>query len=540
MTFSDVSAFSFYLLSILIQIWIIASVRPYKNRKAVRVLMLFSVLMIGWALCLALTLLPMRTQNAAVFWWKFAYTFSYFTPYTFLALLEAYSSQRRYVGKWLMLILHLLPMLIIIMLWTDPIHHLYFTSHEFIAVQSGWRFNPVLSPLPLNYLMINNLMLLYAAFQFVRNFVQMPPPYRRLAITTSVLMVLPIGYMIMIVSDSMQSPYDFVPPMITISMAAFSLFITRHQIFELEPISRIMFFEEFSNGAIVLDPAGRILDINKAAVALINPGQSDTLIGRNALDYFPDWRETIAHIASVPHNPERKHAEHVIPFVQGDLHYDTQLKPYYNNEKQLSCVLVIFHDVSMYTNLLQKINDVAMKDPLTGIMNRRQFEILFEDHLKLARRYLRPCGLILLDLDNFKEVNDTFGHSVGDETLIQLTKMIQSRLRESDVFARIGGDEFLIFFPETNEQGMMQIITTLWDLVTGVQFTVDQHHVPLSCSIGVSLMEHNWSITPRELIDRADQAMYHAKQSKSTIGVWTDDEIRCVSIEEISRSERVS
>jgi two-component system, cell cycle response regulator len=151
---------------------------------------------------------------------------------------------------------------------------------------------------------------------------------------------------------------------------------------------------------------------------------------------------------------------------------------------------------------------LAMMDPLTNCFNRLKFDELLESEMRRSERYVHPFSLILMDIDYFKNVNDHFGHQEGDEVLITLSTIVQQRIRECDIFARWGGDEFIILTPETDSKGAKELVESIRFLIEGFQF----HNVgPLTCSFGIAEFSNGKS--KRELILEADQALYRSKNS---------------------------
>jgi diguanylate cyclase (GGDEF)-like protein len=145
----------------------------------------------------------------------------------------------------------------------------------------------------------------------------------------------------------------------------------------------------------------------------------------------------------------------------------------------------------------------SLVDPLTGVANRKGFELRLEREWRRAARYDRPLGLLLLDLDDFKEVNDTMGHAEGDEVLRRTAQAIRERgLRESDQAARIGGDEFVVLCPETSLQNLGTVAESLDRSLA---------HLGIGASIGLAGREAS-DERPGDLLARADAAMYRKKR----------------------------
>lgn len=152
----------------------------------------------------------------------------------------------------------------------------------------------------------------------------------------------------------------------------------------------------------------------------------------------------------------------------------------------------------------------ADTDKLTGIYNRRHFETSLELEIQRARRYGAPLALLMIDVDNFKRLNDSYGHLMGDRMLYRLARECESCLRTSDVFCRYGGDEFVIIAPETSAQAAIAMARRMRQNIDGV--STDQSFGPLAISIGITVWEDNFK-TNDDFIAAADSALYRAKSA---------------------------
>lgn len=159
----------------------------------------------------------------------------------------------------------------------------------------------------------------------------------------------------------------------------------------------------------------------------------------------------------------------------------------------------------------ERIRSMALHDQLTGLANRYQFNLRGQDLFALAKRSGRPLTLLNIDINDFKSVNDTYGHAAGDAVLIQVANMLQSCCRESDLVARVGGDEFLVLMPDTAMgPSLEKVIERLRDainvLLPGVEVSVK-----LNISIGVASLSGE-TASLDSLMNQADVAMYRAKE----------------------------
>jgi len=158
------------------------------------------------------------------------------------------------------------------------------------------------------------------------------------------------------------------------------------------------------------------------------------------------------------------------------------------------------------------LSNLASKDGLTGLYNHRYFQTYLLKQFKLANRYARPLSLILLDIDHFKKINDTYGHQSGDIILKELAKILVSCVREVELAARYGGEEFVIVLPETILKHAVIVAERIRAKVEETSFKiVSGQEINITCSLGVSAFNSGISTT-KELIETADKLLYAAKK----------------------------
>ncbi|MDR3347552.1 MAG: diguanylate cyclase [Helicobacteraceae bacterium] len=169
--------------------------------------------------------------------------------------------------------------------------------------------------------------------------------------------------------------------------------------------------------------------------------------------------------------------------------------------------LVIFSDVTRLIKERERAKSNALTDPLTGSYNRRKFDDELGHEIERAKRYRRALALIMFDIDRFKQINDSFGHQAGDMALIELSNMIRSNIRKSDVFARIGGDEFMIILPETNIGGATYVAEKL-------RMEIERHAFEagsITGSFGVT--QYLQGDDTSSMFKRVDEMLYKAKNN---------------------------
>lgn len=172
----------------------------------------------------------------------------------------------------------------------------------------------------------------------------------------------------------------------------------------------------------------------------------------------------------------------------------------------------IARDITERKRFEEELVHLATRDPLTGLFNRRRFEDELSGRLAEARRTEEPGTILWLDLDSFKEVNDTLGHRAGDELLVQITRLIGDEVRAGSIMARLGGDEFAILFPHARASEAAVAATRILNRLRMSRFAIADRMLTATASIGI-VQYPDHGVTPEELLSRADLAMYRAKDA---------------------------
>jgi len=191
-------------------------------------------------------------------------------------------------------------------------------------------------------------------------------------------------------------------------------------------------------------------------------------------------------------------------------HFDERpMHPYFNALAQLGAFLFVTYFVSALRHSHQQERQLARTDDLTGVINRRSFFEASQQEINRARRHRHPFTVAYMDVDNFKLINDRYGHSIGDEVLKSVSQIIKNSIREIDVVARLGGDEFVVLMPETDDAAAQTVVARVHGSIMN---KIHEHGWPITFSIGVV----TWETPPRTvdiMLKQADEAMYEVKNS---------------------------
>lgn len=269
------------------------------------------------------------------------------------------------------------------------------------------------------------------------------------------------------------------------------------------------------NGYLVTNANGTIQEANVAMATMLQVSQ-ECLIGKPLLLFFPEpdrpyIRTTLTQL-SQHRLPPIYTWETQLQLCHGNLAaVDMTLTCIYQSSGAISHILWLLRDITQQKEAEAKIHHQAFYDPLTNLPNRALLDTYLPKTLSQAQRQNIPVAIAFLDLDRFKVINDTLGHSVGDELLQQFGQRLQNCLRAEDLLVRWGGDEFII---------VLAFVSTLDDvrsmcdrLIASVQptFYINHHSLHISTSIGVTFYPDHGT-DPKTLLRHADQALYQAKK----------------------------
>jgi len=194
--------------------------------------------------------------------------------------------------------------------------------------------------------------------------------------------------------------------------------------------------------------------------------------------------------------------------------YQAVKKPIYNSNNKIVGLFGVSTDITEIYNLKEKLKTLAITDSMTKLYNRKYFVETSNSILKLAKRNSTNCSIAMFDLDNFKNINDTYGHNIGDKIIIFFADILQECTRQSDIISRWGGEEFLIFLPETNVDGALKISENIRNKVEKSNLVLENGvNLMFTVSIGVSeiRLDEDIDIDINSFIVKVDKHMYRAK-----------------------------
>lgn len=248
-------------------------------------------------------------------------------------------------------------------------------------------------------------------------------------------------------------------------------------------------------------------------VAELFGDKAENIIGKKDTDILP--KEIAEHFyqsdKQVFETNKKQVIEEIAHSEDGDTFHYISTKIPFNQPDKLPALIGFSSDVTELYKLKEEFKKLANTDPLTNLYNRRFFTGQAEKEYHRAKRYSLSLTLFTIDIDHFKSINDKFGHPAGDQVLIEVAKQLKASLRQTDILARIGGEEFSILLPETSAQAAMVLAERIRNEQNKLTIMGDwQGEITLSVSIGVSSIISN-DESFDTMFSRADKALYQAK-----------------------------
>ena len=266
-----------------------------------------------------------------------------------------------------------------------------------------------------------------------------------------------------------------------------------------------------------------ILDANKDVILINRRGseilgyKTEEIIGKNWIENFVPQRlknevDDTANAILLQQEFSFSTCENSVISQNGDERLISwNNTPIFDNKGNVTGILTSGEDITERKAAEQRIYNLANFDELTGLPNRFQLGLHSQNLLSYAKRHNIEIAIIFLDLDNFKDINDSLGHSIGDQLLIKVSQRIKEILRSEDIVARLGGDELIIMLPDVAPDGVSSIAQKLLDSFK-LPFEIDHHELSITSSIGIAMFPNDGNDF-ETLSKNADTAMYKAKQN---------------------------
>lgn len=273
-------------------------------------------------------------------------------------------------------------------------------------------------------------------------------------------------------------------------------------------MSLLGIFNSIADPAFIADSEGRLIESNPALTALLGSTEARQLV----TDVWPEMEDVWKSALSASSAGKQLRIDVAAKSIDGrDRIFDVRLSALDDHETADNLLVAVARDVTADRTRSSHLEIQATIDPLTGAFNRRQLEVLLDQAIRSARRRKVTGCFIFIDIDDFKSLNDSYGHDEGDRVLNRVVAVLQENLRDSDVVGRYGGDEFAVILtdsdPDSGPIKARQVASALNEIMA----TGSDQGITVSIGLTVFPVEND---RVEDVVKRADVAMYSAKQSQ--------------------------
>lgn len=263
-----------------------------------------------------------------------------------------------------------------------------------------------------------------------------------------------------------------------------------------------------------LDPPGPVIVYVNPAFTRLTGYSREEAIGQNPriLQGNETDEETTHLIRARLENDEPVHVAIENYSKDGRSYWlDLSIMPLRNSSGKTTHFVAIERDISLQKRLERQLMELALRDPLTGLFNRRKYYETIDSKWSHFRDSKEPFALIDLDLDEFKSVNDTFGHDTGDEVLLAIAAIVRTHCRPQDLAARVGGEEFSVVLENVSAEEAMATAENIRSQIASEPIPTSSGPLHLTASLGVTVSDPR-DTTPTQVVKRADEALYLSKR----------------------------
>jgi diguanylate cyclase (GGDEF)-like protein len=455
-----------------------------------------------------------NTLPQMVFWSRLQYLGIVNISPLWLILALHYNGFEKWLTRPVIFIIYIIPVLTLILHHTN-LFHLYYLDLRIVDYNYFPIFAPVKGPWYWVQMVYQTIVNVTGLLIFVISGRKTNKLYNHQVIVILIGFLLPwIGNIIYL---SGHSPLNLDLASLTLSLTALIICwgLKSFRLFDIVPIARTKVFESIRDGVIVLDNQNRIVDLNNTAKEML--GLSEHCIGLKSNQTLSDFPLLLKQLLS-------RERQVIISFENNNRinFIESRLSEIWDSFKKIIGYTLILCDQSEQIELLNKLRTLATVDSLTDVYNRRHFFEVCQQKLQRLQQANLPVAFILIDLDYFKEINDTHGHQTGDRVLGQAITNLRKGLTEKNIIGRVGGEEFAILLPECELTKAILIAEQLRALLD-CTIQIDDGQIHLTASFGLSFSE-NSTIKLDLLLSQADIALYRSKaDGRNTMTVFSPE-----------------
>ncbi|MEM6705690.1 MAG: histidine kinase N-terminal 7TM domain-containing protein [Acidobacteriota bacterium] len=497
--------------------WMAASaIWPRRSAPGASVFLGLMASVMVWTACQAITL-TLVDFRAKVLVSKFQYLGIASMPVLLLWFAARYSRSPRWFDGRAVLAHSIVPALTVAFVWTNERHGLVWAEIGVVGEDSLQAVVVKHGPWFRVFTLYTYLTIFISVLLILGRFKDTRHQRSQALIMASVPLAVSAFNVAYLLEIPPFETVDGTPIGFSVGLVLCGIALFRFGLFDLLPVAREALFDSIGDVVVVFDRQDRVADLNPAALDLLE-ARAESVIGAMAVDVFP-------HVFARALD-QGSDAEILWPHEDGDRTYEMKLSEVRKEAGLPGGRLAILHDVSRRKRIqselvrardeLRKTNEelerLVLKDPLTGLANRRSFFSRLDEEILRFRRFGSPVAMVMVDLDDFKAVNDAHGHLAGDRVLTAIARVLDQCRLNVDLAARLGGEEFALLLPGTRLRGASVLAERLRAGIAALEIGLpDGQELRVTASLGV--VEIQSGMAGSDLMSKADKALYRAKES---------------------------
>jgi diguanylate cyclase (GGDEF)-like protein/PAS domain S-box-containing protein len=495
--------------------WLAWRRRPVTGSTALAYLML----VVAWYSVTYAYELAWPNPHTALWWTKLQYFSIATIPVIWLIFGIQYAGWSKWLTPRTLALLSIMPAITILSVWTNEWHHQYYAAVD-VATVGDYRYLALeRGPLYWLHVTYSYLAVAIGTLLCISPLFRPLHLYRRQAVVLLFAALVPWSTNAIYLLGKSPVPYlDITPFAFALSGLLALLALSRLRLLDVMPVALHAVLESMRDGVIVLDMFDRLAHLNPAAQAILGL-HTVRKVGVPAVEIFPNWADVLETRAPTGEST----ALLELPVDSTTRAYEVRTSPLLDQHGELTGWLIVLRDVTARKRDEERLTHLAYYDGLTGLPNRFLFNDRLLHALSRVQRTGQSVAVLFLDLDRFKEVNDAYGHAVGDLLLREVAERVKACVREADTVARISGDEFIIILADLSaprqdaERTAARIGAAL-----AAPMLLEGHTITISASIGITVAPADGQTTD-ELLRNADIAMYRAKREGWPFHFFAED-----------------
>ncbi len=443
-------------------------------------------------------------QKSKLFWHQFQYIGIPFISALWLTMALMYTDHFYKQFKIKLILIYAIPVCTFVLFFTNDFHHLYYHSIVLSTMDEYVTLMKIPGPAYVVQSIHSGIMILVALFVLIYTFIK-----RHDHDGEKILyMIFASGFACFGLSIDYVVPtkhnIDFMVLSLPISMIFVILAVLRNDFLEVKTKARELVFEDSSEGILLLSGKNRILDYNTALFSIL---ESDNILlsKKNLSDVIPSSHQLSELLESPRAELWEREADDGIHYYEI---FTTQIP-----QKNYSAAGTIktFRDVTEIYLRTNRLKKQATTDDLSGLLNRRAFIHSCQSLMNTVAAPDQKFFLLMLDIDFFKQINDTYGHAAGDYVIRQFGKQVQQSFRTSDPLGRLGGEEFGVFMKATGIDVVLTKAESFREILASTEIDFENNIFAVTVSIGIAEVTKYDHIN--DMISKADRALYYSKHN---------------------------